>query len=330
MDKDCGIKDYFLSLPEESRFDLFRKLRHEIVQPMHMLLGYSDLIETNIKGNENTKNILGIELLLEETLDLGTTIHNLSLQINEIRKSGPNELEKNLTTMEELFMKSIYPITEVQINGSHPKLNSYYSKLKSAKGCLKFTLSEIFNCQENEGFYFHQFLNLTYGLNNEVFENNGITFHNTKNELITRLSYGSTLNSLIGNAIKHSRASKIRIQFEERKQFQDYKVSVIDNGKGINPFAIYQSAIEEGIISYGTQLSDYQRLQLVFENGVKTEYSNANSMLCNFGTSEGLGLSGIKDRVIGRGGQVWVEPVPSGACFCFTIPKKLVICSQKR
>lgn len=325
MDRDCGIKDYFLSLPKGSRFDLFRKLRHEINQPIHVLMGYSGIINDKVPKHDELKNNPEIKILLQESMELSQVLTELSYYIKNIGNLEDGELENNLIKLEGLFARTVSPFSEVQIDKGHPKLIRYHSSMKQAKGCIKFTLSEIFNCEENEGFYFHQYLNLVSGLNKEIFDERGIRFYKPRNELITSLSYGSTLSSLIGNSIKHSRASEIRVNITERKSGQSYIVSVADNGRGINPNAIYRAAVEEGTIEYGTLMSDYQKSQLVFEKGVKTEYSNANGLLCNFGTSEGLGLSAIKDSIEGKGGQVWADNVSKGACFCFTVPKKLVI-----
>ncbi len=325
MDRNCKIKDYFLSLPEEGRFHLFRKLRHELVQPMHTLYGYSDLISRKLPHDQDLMQKPGMRLFLDEIIELNQTLRLLTYQMNEIKTNGNEELNSNLTKLEDLFIKTITPFTDVQINGENPKLRKYHSSMKSAKGCLRFTLSELFNCQESEGFYFHQFLNLVHGINREIFEDRNIKFYNSKKELITSLSYGSTLSSLIGNSIKHTTATEIRVNIKEIKMAQSYIVSVEDNGSGINPFVIYQVAVNEGIIKYDTQLNDYQRLQLVFEKGVKTEYSNANGILSNIGTSEGLGLSAIKESIEGKEGQVWVDKLDRGVCFCFSVPKKWVI-----
>jgi light-regulated signal transduction histidine kinase (bacteriophytochrome) len=98
--------------------------------------------------------------------------------------------------------------------------------------------------------------------------------------------------NLIGNALKFRRNVPVRIQIGAQREGSDWRISVTDNGIGIDP-------------QYA------ERIFMIFQRlHTREEYPGT-----------GIGLSVCKKIVERHGGRIWVEPAPeSGSVFTFTLP----------
>ncbi len=126
-------------------------------------------------------------------------------------------------------------------------------------------------------------------------ENNAIITHDTLPTVFADESQMVQLfQNLIGNAIKFKGKNKPKIHISTKKDENDWKFGVADNGIGIDPK--HQEQIFEV----------FKRLH------TREEYPGT-----------GIGLSIAKKIIQQHGGQIWVESeLGKGTTFYFTIPNK--------
>ncbi|HVI51121.1 MAG TPA: ATP-binding protein [Candidatus Sulfotelmatobacter sp.] len=97
---------------------------------------------------------------------------------------------------------------------------------------------------------------------------------------------------LIDNAIRHrhpDRTPDIRVDVAETGAF--WRISVIDNARGIDPKLAAKA---------------FDAFERLGDNGTD---------------STGLGLAICRAVIQAHGGRIWIEPLPDGAIFHFTLPK---------
>jgi signal transduction histidine kinase len=106
-----------------------------------------------------------------------------------------------------------------------------------------------------------------------------------------RTQLALVMQNLVGNAIKYRRAAAPDIRIEAAREGDYWRVSVSDNGLGVDP-------------EYAAQIFEpFKRL-----HGPEVPGS-------------GIGLATCKRIVERLGGRIWVESTPgTGSTFNFTIP----------
>jgi two-component system chemotaxis sensor kinase CheA len=98
-------------------------------------------------------------------------------------------------------------------------------------------------------------------------------------------------------------------------------IVVTDDGRGINPQAIRQSAVRKGLIAQETaaQLSDQEALDLIFVPGFSTA-----QMITDI-SGRGVGMDVVRTNIAELGGQVLVESlVGRGTTLTLVLPLTLV------
>ncbi len=99
-------------------------------------------------------------------------------------------------------------------------------------------------------------------------------------------------------------------------------IEIKDDGKGIDPEAIRNKALERGMISeeYASTLSDKEVIQLIFESG----FSNADQVTEISG--RGVGMDVVKKATESIGGQVNIETVlGEGTTFTLSLPSSMAV-----
>jgi two-component system chemotaxis sensor kinase CheA len=136
---------------------------------------------------------------------------------------------------------------------------------------------------------------------------------------------------IIRNAIDHGIESTAeRLQVGKSKeghvlirafhQGNNLVIEVTDDGRGLNPRKIMKKAVQKGIVSEGTQLSDYDAIQLIFEPGFSTKDQVSEI------SGRGVGLDVVKTNVERLGGQVQLDSEAGhGSCFRILLPLTLAI-----
>jgi len=121
----------------------------------------------------------------------------------------------------------------------------------------------------------------------EILKSYPVQYEISGDGIVRDESFLSVIHNIVDNAVKHGRASEIRVEISSEDRF--YRITVSDNGRGI-PAEIREHVFDEGF-SFG---------------------ENAGS---------GLGLYISKKIVEECGGEMWVEEnTPRGARFVIRIP----------
>lgn len=133
---------------------------------------------------------------------------------------------------------------------------------------------------------------------------------------------------LIKNAIDHGFENKIKqektinepgqIDIIVSESDEEYKISVKDNGQGIDPKKIAEAAIEKKIISEQDykNLSDKQKMELIFAPQLSTKKK------VSLTSGRGIGMYSVKSSIEKLAGEIKIiSEVSKGTEFIFRIPK---------
>ena len=307
------LKDHLAELSPTRRTSLFGGLCHELKQPLYHISSFTEFILTD-----------------EDTLDAGlfayfsnlkTAVEELSSKLDTTSRQKKQGFLRGISEIERLLhlvCQRNQQEPDFQNSGSYELLELVDAKKRD----IRYTLNELFDFGDVETFLFKRFMAIYGVVNADVLEQNSIRLHNQTSLLETRGSYSSELSNLLGNAIKHSGCSVIRVSM--KKNYYPFLIRIHDNGRGINPNTIYDIAVSQGLVRRGRRMSDEEKISLVFQPGITTASDSLEPEMI-YGTSEGLGLSIIKEGVGRKGGKLWVRSRPGDTRFYFTISESQVV-----
>lgn len=107
-------------------------------------------------------------------------------------------------------------------------------------------------------------------------------------------------------------AVKLRVALEDR-----VKITISDNGSGIDPEANYQRALELGIIQADSKLNEKEKANLIFY----PEFSSLHK--ANILSGRGVGLSMVKRLIEDLGGNIELTSKKDhGTSFTLSVPKE--------
>jgi two-component system chemotaxis sensor kinase CheA len=116
------------------------------------------------------------------------------------------------------------------------------------------------------------------------------------------------------------KAAEGRIRLEASQRGNDVVIAVSDDGRGIDTQALCERAIEQGIVSSETGLSDREILDLVFAPGLSTRAEVTET------SGRGVGMDVVRANIGGLGGIVDVDSEPGrGTTITITLPITLAI-----
>ena len=93
-----------------------------------------------------------------------------------------------------------------------------------------------------------------------------------------------------------------------------------DDGRGIDPERVYQSAVKKGVIKEGTQLTDREKIHLIFEPGFSTAEKVTEI------SGRGVGMDVVRRRIEGLSGTVSVDTkLGEGTEITLKLPLTLTI-----
>jgi two-component system, chemotaxis family, sensor kinase CheA len=97
-------------------------------------------------------------------------------------------------------------------------------------------------------------------------------------------------------------------------------IQVTDDGKGMDPEKILDTAVEKGIVSKSDNLSDHDIINLIFQPGFSTAEQISEV------SGRGVGMDVVKQNIIDLGGKVDIESVKGeGSTFTINLPLTLAI-----
>jgi two-component system chemotaxis sensor kinase CheA len=142
---------------------------------------------------------------------------------------------------------------------------------------------------------------------------------------------GDPLIHLVRNAADHGiesadirvangKPEKGTIILDAYHQGGNIVIEIIDDGGGIDRQAVFNKALEKGIIDENTTLSDSQVFDLIFEPGFSTAVEVSDI------SGRGVGMDVVKKNIQSLGGRIQVESQPNkGSTFKVYLPLTLAI-----
>ena len=142
---------------------------------------------------------------------------------------------------------------------------------------------------------------------------------------------GAPLEHLLRNALTHGlempaarvaagkpEAGSIRISL--RQESNEMALILSDDGGGINVEKLYQKALERGVVQPGEELSEAEKIQLVFASGLST--ADAVTTLAG----RGVGMDVVRSEITAIGGRVDITTVRGGGTtFTIYLPLTLAV-----
>jgi two-component system chemotaxis sensor kinase CheA len=142
---------------------------------------------------------------------------------------------------------------------------------------------------------------------------------------------GDPLVHLVRNAVDHGietadvriaagKPAKGTIKLDAYHQGGNIVIEINDDGGGINREAVYNKAVEKGLIDSKTTLTDPQVFDLLFEAGFSTAQEVSDI------SGRGVGMDVVKKNIQALGGRIQVESTPGkGSTFKVNLPLTLAI-----
>ena len=97
-------------------------------------------------------------------------------------------------------------------------------------------------------------------------------------------------------------------------------IQVTDDGKGINPDIIRQKAVEKGVLTSETKLTDQELIQLIFHPGLSTKEEVSEV------SGRGVGMDVVKSNIESIGGKVYLSSkLGEGSSVKIVLPLTLAI-----
>jgi len=142
---------------------------------------------------------------------------------------------------------------------------------------------------------------------------------------------GDPLVHLVRNAVDHGiepaevrvangKPEKGTIVLDAYHQGGNIVIEISDDGGGINRQAVFNKALEKGLVDEKTQLTDSQVFDLIFEAGFSTAVEVSDI------SGRGVGMDVVKKNIQSLGGRIQVESEPGkGSKFKVNLPLTLAI-----
>ncbi len=142
---------------------------------------------------------------------------------------------------------------------------------------------------------------------------------------------GDPLVHLVRNAVDHGiepaeariaagKSQKGTITLNAYHQGGSIVIEINDDGGGINRQAVFEKALEKGIVDESTTLTDSQVFDLLFEPGFSTAKELSDI------SGRGVGMDVVKKNIQSLGGRIQVESEPGlGSTFRINLPLTLAI-----
>jgi len=142
---------------------------------------------------------------------------------------------------------------------------------------------------------------------------------------------GDPLVHLVRNAVDHGiepaeariaagKSPKGTITLNAYHQGGSIVIEIKDDGGGINRQAVFEKALEKGIVDENTTLTDPQVFDLLFEPGFSTAKELSDI------SGRGVGMDVVKKNIQSLGGRIQVESEPGkGSTFRVNLPLTLAI-----
>lgn len=130
------------------------------------------------------------------------------------------------------------------------------------------------------------------------------------------------LSHMLRNAVDHGIRQQGRISLKAWRERDQVLIQVSDDGVGIDPHSVRQTALQRGLISavQAANLSDYDLYQLICQPGFSTVATVTDI------SGRGVGMDVVKTTVEGIGGLVLIDSTPGeGTSITLTLPLSLAI-----
>ena len=142
---------------------------------------------------------------------------------------------------------------------------------------------------------------------------------------------GEPLTHLIRNAVDHGiespearlaagKTAEGHLHLSAEQRSGRIVIAITDDGAGINREAVLRKAIERGLVTPGTQLSNEEIDHLIFAPGFSTAEKVSNI------SGRGVGMDVVRQNVKDLGGRISIESRPGEGCtFTLALPLTLAI-----
>jgi two-component system, chemotaxis family, sensor kinase CheA len=182
-------------------------------------------------------------------------------------------------------------------------------------------------------FAFNRFPRLIHDLANKTGKEIELIIHGENTELDKTVmeQIGDPLVHLVRNAVDHGiesaeariaagKSEKGTIWLDAYHQGGSIVIEIRDDGGGINREAVFNKAVEKGLIEPTTNLTDTQVFELIFEPGFSTAAQVSDI------SGRGVGMDVVKKNIQSLGGRIQVDSTPgSGSTFKVHLPLTLAI-----
>ncbi|REL29776.1 chemotaxis protein CheA [Thalassotalea euphylliae] len=158
-----------------------------------------------------------------------------------------------------------------------------------------------------------------------------INGENTELDKTVMEQIGDPLVHLVRNAVDHGiepaekrlaagKSAQGTIWLDAYHQGGSIVIEIKDDGGGINREAVFNKALEKGLIDVNASLTDQQVFDLIFEPGFSTAQAVSDI------SGRGVGMDVVKKNIQALGGRIQVDSVPGeGSTFKVYLPLTLAI-----
>ncbi|WP_206485549.1 chemotaxis protein CheA [Thalassotalea sp. G2M2-11] len=182
-------------------------------------------------------------------------------------------------------------------------------------------------------FAFNRFPRLVHDLSNKMNKEIELVLKGEQTELDKTVmeQIGDPLTHLVRNAVDHGietaeqrlasgKPAKGVITLDAYHQGGSIVIEISDDGSGINRQAVFDKAVEKGVVDKNTVLNDNQVFDLIFEPGFSTAKEISDI------SGRGVGMDVVKKNIQSLGGRIQVESEPGkGSTFKVNLPLTLAI-----
>jgi chemotaxis protein histidine kinase CheA/CheY-like chemotaxis protein len=139
------------------------------------------------------------------------------------------------------------------------------------------------------------------------------------------------LEHMLRNAVDHgletpeqriaaNKPAQGQINLNVERQGNEIIIQLTDDGKGINVEAVREKAIQRGLITADSQLTDYEVIQFIFHAGLSTAEKVTQI------SGRGVGMDVVQSEIKLLGGSVTVESnTGQGSCFTLRLPLTVAV-----
>jgi len=182
-------------------------------------------------------------------------------------------------------------------------------------------------------FAFNRFPRLVHDLSKKTGKDIELILKGEQTELDKTVmeQIGDPLVHLVRNAVDHGiepsevriangKSEKGTITLDAYHQGGNIVIEINDDGGGIDRKAVFDKALEKGIVDANSTLSDSQVFDLIFEPGFSTAKELSDI------SGRGVGMDVVKKNIQSLGGRIQVESEPGkGSTFKVNLPLTLAI-----